>query len=63
MFRYTFITLALLLAVKVWNPFLVESLQLNYFDFLQQQHPKTHSDQIVLVDIDEEALAEEGQWP
>tara|TARA_Y100001973_G_C5207862_1_gene342941 strand:- start:4223 stop:6055 length:1833 start_codon:yes stop_codon:yes gene_type:complete len=63
MYKWTMATLLACVAIKIWNPFLVESLQLNYFDFLQQQHPKAESEQIILVDIDEAAIAEEGQWP
>ena len=63
MFRYTFITLAITLLIGAMNPFLVESLKLNYFDFLQRSHEPAESEQIVLVDIDEGDILNEGQWP
>ena len=63
MFRYTFITLAITLLIGAMNPFLVESLKLSYFDFLQRSHEPAESEQIVLVDIDEGDILNEGQWP
>jgi adenylate cyclase len=57
------VTLLLLLTVRIFDPFLVESLRLNYFDSLQRSHPESTSEQIVLVDIDEKSIQEFGQWP
>ena len=57
------VTLLLLLTVRVFDPFLVESLRLNYFDSLQRSHPESTSEQIILVDIDEKSIQDLGQWP
>ena len=57
------VTLLLLLTVRVFDPFLVESLRLNYFDSLQRSHPESVSEQIILVDIDEKSLQKYGQYP
>ena len=57
------ITLLLLLTIRVFDPFLIESLRLNYFDSLQRNHEESFSEQIVLIDIDEKAIQKYGQWP
>ena len=56
-------TIALLVGLRVSDPFLLESIRLNYFDFLQTQKEKIQVDDIVLVDIDEKALEKYGQFP
>lgn len=57
------VTIALLVGLKVWNPYIVENIQWSWFDFLHQQQEKIHSNDIVLVDIDERSLEEFGQYP
>ena len=56
------ITFALLLVVKLSNPYLVESARLKFYDYLMLGSP-TQSEQIVTVNIGEKAIEKYGQWP
>ncbi len=60
---HVLVTLTLLTVLRVWDPFLVESTRLSYFDFLQRIQPTKQSEQIVLIDIDEASLEKYGQYP
>ena len=55
-------TFALLLAVKLSNPYMVESARLKFYDYLMLGSP-TQSEQIVTVNIGEKAIEKYGQWP
>jgi adenylate cyclase len=56
--------LLLLVGVRSLDPLPVQSLRAGYFDFLQTLAPRPYRDLPVrVVDIDERALAEVGQWP
>ncbi len=58
------ILLTLLVGVRSLDPLPVNSLRSGYFDFLQILSPREYADLPVrVVDIDERALAEVGQWP
>jgi len=57
------ITIALLVGLRISDPFLMESIRLNYFDFLQTQKEPIQVEDIVLVDIDEKTLEKYGQFP
>lgn len=53
-----------LLAVRVWDPAPLETLRLKIFDLYQISKPRPSLQHpVVIVDIDEESLAEIGQWP
>jgi adenylate cyclase len=56
------ITFALLLSVKVTDPFLVESARLKFYDYLMLDKP-VQSEQIVVANIGEKAIEKYGQWP
>ena len=56
------ITFAFLLAVKLSNPYLVESTRLKFYDYLMLGSPM-QSEQIVTVNIGEKAIEKYGQWP
>jgi adenylate cyclase len=56
------ITFAVLLVVKLSDPYLVESTRLKFYDYLMLDSPK-QSEQIVTVNIGEKAIAKYGQWP
>ena len=56
------ISLLILSTVRWWDPAPVERLRLMNFDLYQQLLPETVSDKIVLFDIGEEFLKENGQW-
>jgi adenylate cyclase len=53
-----------LVALRAWDPVPVEELRLRIFDSYQRLAPRAPSDQpVVIVDVDEQSLAELGQWP
>ena len=53
-----------LLALRVWDPAPLEILRVKVFDLFQVAQPREPLAQpVVIVDIDEESLAEIGQWP
>ena len=60
---HVLITLALLIAIRIIDPFMLESARLSYFDSLQRNQDVNVSEQIVLVDIDEKTLDQFGQYP
>ena len=56
--------LAAMIAIRIWDPGPIEFVRLKIFDFYQVLKPRDAAQQpIVIVDIDEESLAEIGQWP
>ena len=56
--------LVALIALRAWDPLLVEALRLRSFDLLQILSPRVESNfPVLIVDIDEKSLAEIGQWP
>lgn len=56
--------LALLLAVRVWDPAPLEELRLRSFDLYQRIQPRIATEHpVVVVDIDEASLEKYGQWP
>jgi adenylate cyclase len=56
--------LALLLAVRIWDPYPLEELRLRSFDLYQNISPrKPVVRPVVIVDIDEESVRAYGQWP
>ena len=56
------LTLSLIVGLRVWDPQFVESVRLRYFDTLIINKPMTENN-IVTVNIDENALDAYGQWP
>ena len=69
MFKYltkwwtVLITIGLFATLQVSNPDIVQSFKYSYYDFLQEQKEVVHSSDIILVNIDEKAIAKEGQYP
>jgi adenylate cyclase len=56
--------LLLLVALRIWDPLLVEAIRLRSFDMLQTLSPRVVTQYpVAIVDIDEKSLAEIGQWP
>ncbi|HSS66529.1 MAG TPA: CHASE2 domain-containing protein, partial [Gammaproteobacteria bacterium] len=56
--------LALLVFFRWLDPAPVETLRLKIFDFYLNLFPRSPTAQpVAVVDIDEESLAEIGQWP
>ena len=56
-------TIALLVGLKIWNPYFIENISWSWFDWLHQQEEKVHVQDIVLVDIDEKSIEKYGQFP
>lgn len=56
--------LVFFLSLQIWNPLPLHAVRLKMFDFYQQLQPRTQTGYpVVIVDIDDKSLAEEGQWP
>jgi adenylate cyclase len=55
-------TFAILLVVKLQDPFLVESARLKFYDYLMLGETK-QSEQIVVVNLGEKSIEKYGQWP
>lgn len=56
--------LAVLMALRVLDPAPVEILRLKMFDVMQQAFPRSPQGEppVVIVDIDEQSIKENGQW-
>lgn len=57
------ITLALLVSVRVADPSFVESVRLRYFDTLLNSKQQVQSENIQIVNIDDETVKKLGQFP
>ena len=57
------LVLVALVALRAYDPWPVQVARLKYFDFLERQQQVVSDESIVLVNIDEAALREHGQWP
>ena len=57
------ITIALFAAIDIWNPDPLKSLRYIQYDYFQQQMEPIDVEDIVLVNIDEKAIRQEGQYP
>ncbi len=56
--------LGLLCLVRVWDPVFVQFVRVKGFDLYQNLKPSTVTERpVVIVDIDDESLAQHGQWP
>jgi adenylate cyclase len=59
-----FILLIALVALKVWNPPLVDELEIRTYDVYQMIQPRPAPElAVMVVDIDEASLLDLGQWP
>ena len=52
-----------LVALRIYDPFFVETARLKGLDYYQRAQQKELSDKIVVVEIDEASLEQNGQWP
>ena len=57
------LTLSLVIALRVSDPSFVESVRLRYFDTLIAGQEKSISENVVIANIDDAALTQNGQWP
>jgi adenylate cyclase len=56
--------LAALVALRIWDPLLLEAVRARTFDFYQRVYPRNAELRpAVIVDIDEQSLSAYGQWP
>ena len=58
-----FITLAVLMAWGLKDPFVKETARLKSFDLIQKYDTPTMSEDVVIVEIDEKSIEQYGQWP
>ena len=58
-----FITLAVLMAWGLKDPFVKETARLKSFDLIQKYDTPTMSEDVVIVQIDEKSIEKYGQWP
>ena len=66
MYSVALVLIAVFILVRYWDPPPVEVARLKSFDFYQQAHPRQLPPgpiPVKIIDIDEESLAELGQWP
>ena len=61
--RYALVVLVGLVALRIFDPWPVETLRLKYFDALFSLGEPKPSEYLAIHDIDEDALAAHGQWP
>jgi adenylate cyclase len=57
------VTLVLLVVIRLADPSFVESVRLRYFDQLITSKGTTTSEQVVVVNIDDEFIKQKGQFP
>ena len=57
------VSIVLLTSLRIWDPVLVERTRLATFDLYQQQQERVDVPNIVLVEIDEKSLQQQGQYP
>jgi adenylate cyclase len=58
-----FITLAVLMWWGLKDPFIKETARLKSFDLIQKYDTPTVSEDVVIVEIDEQSIEKYGQWP
>ena len=58
-----FITLAVLMTWGLKDPFVKETARLKSFDLIQKYDTPTISEDVVIVEIDEKSIEQNGQWP
>jgi adenylate cyclase len=52
-----------LIALRIYDPYPIEVLRLKGLDYYQRTQDKVKSENIIIVEIDENSLEEKGQWP
>ena len=58
-----FITLTVLMTWGLKDPFIKETARLKSFDLIQKYDTPTMSEDVVIVEIDEKSIEQNGQWP
>ena len=57
------ITIAVLVGVNIWSPYLIDNVRWSYFDTLHNSKEKEQVEDILLVNIDEKSIEKYGQYP
>ena len=58
-----FVTLAIVMMWGLKDPFVKETARLKSFDLIQKYDTATLSEDVVIVEIDEKSIEQNGQWP
>ena len=58
-----FVTLAAIMLWGLKDPFVKETARLKSFDLIQKYDKPTMSEDVVIVEIDEKSIEQNGQWP
>ena len=58
-----FVTLTILMMWGLKDPFVKETARLKSFDLIQKYDTATLSEDVVIVEIDEKSIEQNGQWP
>ena len=58
-----FLTLAALMLWGLKDPFVKETARLKSFDLIQKYDTVTKSEDVIIVEIDEKSIEQNGQWP
>ena len=49
--------------LRIFDPFFIETARLKGLDYYQNTQEKVKSENIAIIEIDEDSLDEYGQWP
>lgn len=55
--------LVAMVSTRIYDPWLTEVARLKYFDFLERKQDQLIDESIVLINIDEQTIRRNGQWP
>jgi len=58
-----FSVLAAAIVLRIWDPYPIEVLRLKGLDYYQRLQEKRMAENIAVIEIDEDALETNGQWP
>ena len=62
-FLISLLVLIAMIAIKIWNPYPVQLLELKSLDLLLTSKPVTTNEDIVIIDVTDKTLEKLGQWP
>jgi len=63
LFGVGLLILVALVALRVIDPYPIEVIRLKGLDYYQRTQTKVKSDNVVVIEIDEDSLEKNGQWP
>ena len=62
-FLISLLVLCALVAIKIWNPYPVQILELKSIDYTLRSKEITTNQDIVIIDVSDKTLEKLGQWP